>query len=492
MNYIFDQKNYGPLYASTKNQRLNSKININNNIKNSTNNIKYIPEIQNQNKNMDFKNIKIYHKKEQFRENRHKDKSFEFKNKHIEKINSNNLKNMNASNNNLNISKNFLNDFKNKIAQDEESENLSKLAEDLLSMSNKKEEEEIVKPRGPINKNDFIGESITFFNINEEWNKNNESHANKNKQFDFMNEMPKMKTQMYISPFQKLNMNLNNNNNANILNNNLINVNMVDTINNSKNIKYVSQNMNINTGNTYYSILENKLENNENNNNNYNIPNNYNNRYKTNNNKIIPLNIRNIGDSYYNKIDVTKLSNYFKNNSKNKNNSQIRKNSSNKNNFKLNSNELINQYNNELYVPKFHDSNLRGNVYSKTDNKSEYNSKNLIDPFSRNIKPQRKSTRLNENKNNEFNQNYGNTNLSRTKNLKNDYFTKIINNSQKITGNRQSQRSHRNMYLNVENDNYFKSSNSIKFNAAASMRKFNSNNNNAKSLNTFLYNKYEN
>ena len=480
MNYIFDQKNYNPLYSSIKNNRLSSRIN-NNNIKNSINNSIYIPEIPNQNKTMDFKNLKINFNKNLTTGKKNKDNKFDFQKKFIKKANKNIFKNTYVSNNNLKISENFLGDFKNKITiQDEDSENLSKLAEDLLSMSNKNEEEDIVKPRGPINKNDFLGKSITFYNINEEFKINNEAPFDKNKQYEYMKEVPKIKIQSYVSPFQKLNINRNNINPI-IMDSNLKSKNMKNIINNPSNFKNVSQNLNINAKNTYYSRLENKLENSENNNNYYILQNE--NQYQTNGN-----NINNLGEYYYKTVNTARLSNYYKNTSKNKSNSQ--KNNSYKNNNKLSNNKLINQNNNELYIPKFPHYNIEGNEYSKTENKSGYNSKRLVPPSPRNIISQKKVTSLYKNHNNEIVHNYENINLSSRKNIRDNYFSEIKINSQKI-GNKLSQKANINLNLNVKKNNYFQSSENINFNGSNSLKKLNSNINNAESFNNILDNKYK-
>ena len=67
---------------------------------------------------------------------------------------------------------NILIDEENKKKQkqsDDDSENLSELAADILSMSDGTDIK--LMRQGPINKNDFIGESKEFYNINK--NKDN-------------------------------------------------------------------------------------------------------------------------------------------------------------------------------------------------------------------------------------------------------------------------------------------------------------------------------
>jgi hypothetical protein len=130
-------------------------------------------------------------------------------------INDNNKQNININNdisiNNNNKTKNNINkdlNIKEENKNDEDSENLSKLAEELLSMS---DEYNVQLMRNkPINKNDFLGKSKVIFNINNQINKNSKIENNKIKthlnvlNFDNDDCMPKLQTQLYISPLQKM------------------------------------------------------------------------------------------------------------------------------------------------------------------------------------------------------------------------------------------------------------------------------------------------
>ena len=107
------------------------------------------------------------------------------------KENTNNINKINNMDVNMNLYQNSLNKLKDNeesynLADNEESENLSKLAEDLLSLSDNNNNIELMR-NGPINKNDFLGESKVFFNINT---------------IISNNKIPKLQTQLYISPFQ--------------------------------------------------------------------------------------------------------------------------------------------------------------------------------------------------------------------------------------------------------------------------------------------------
>ena len=121
---------------------------------------------------------------------------------------------------------------------DEESENLSALAEDLLSLSDEYNVE--LMRKGPINKNDFLGESKEFYNL---YKKKENKLTNLNENIINLGEnktMPKLKTKLYSSPLEKLNIknmnhlynkkNMNKKNNTNI-NNNLYNFKLDDIYN---------------------------------------------------------------------------------------------------------------------------------------------------------------------------------------------------------------------------------------------------------------------
>ena len=129
-------------------------------------------------------------------------------------INDNNVDN---NNNDNDIYNNKTKDNTNKdlsIKEDnkneEDSENLSKLAEELLSMS---DEYDVQLMRNkPINKNDFIGKSKVIFNINNQININSQMVKNlMNTNINIKNvenneHIPKLQTQLYISPLQKMNL----------------------------------------------------------------------------------------------------------------------------------------------------------------------------------------------------------------------------------------------------------------------------------------------
>ena len=129
--------------------------------------------------------------------------------------NDNNKQNININNdiniNNNNKTKNNINkdlNIKEENKNDEDSENLSKLAEELLSMS---DEYNVQLMRNkPINKSDFLGKSKVIFNINNQINNNSKNKNNKIKSninaINFENDerMPKLQTQLYISPLPKM------------------------------------------------------------------------------------------------------------------------------------------------------------------------------------------------------------------------------------------------------------------------------------------------
>ena len=118
---------------------------------------------------------------------------------------------------------------------DEDSENLSALAEDLLSLSDEYNVE--LMRKGPINKNDFFGESKEFYNMYK--NKENKlTNINENIiNLAEIKTMPKLKTKLYSSPLDKFNIkNMNNlyNNNKNSIkknNNNFHNFKLDDMYN---------------------------------------------------------------------------------------------------------------------------------------------------------------------------------------------------------------------------------------------------------------------
>lgn len=207
-------------------------------------------------------------------------------NRNVNMVNNKNLiipkspNNMDIFNNKYN-NKNILME-ENKIdtnqkKSEEESENLSALAEDLLSLS---EENDVEKMRkGPINKNDFLGESREFFNINK---KQDNKFIDKTTNFKNLGEikmMPKLQTKLYSSPLDKLNIKIGNNlyhqkiSNKKNYNNMNINLNQfqLDNIQNS----HTQTQIQTTDSRTYQSnvknhISSNSLQNNLNNSNNKN------------------------------------------------------------------------------------------------------------------------------------------------------------------------------------------------------------------------------
>ena len=113
-------------------------------------------------------------------------------------------------------------------AEDEDSVNLSALAEDLLSMS---DENVQIMRKGPINKNDFIGESKELYNIyKKQGNKIVNMNMNKNKiNIDSISPMPKLQTKLYSSPLDKFNIKNNNNHINKKKNSNKKNYNNIET-----------------------------------------------------------------------------------------------------------------------------------------------------------------------------------------------------------------------------------------------------------------------
>ena len=189
----------------------------------------------------------------------------------------NNMDILNNKYNNKNIlmEENKIDD--NQKKSEEESENLSALAEDLLSLS---EENDVEKMRkGPINKNDFLGESREFFNINK---KQENKYIDKTTNFKNLGEikmMPKLQTKLYSSPLDKLNIKIGNNlyhqkiSNKKNYNNMNINLNQfqLDNIQNS----HTQTQIQTTDSRTYQSnvknhISSNSLQNNLNNSNNKN------------------------------------------------------------------------------------------------------------------------------------------------------------------------------------------------------------------------------
>jgi hypothetical protein len=128
-------------------------------------------------------------------ENNH-DNLFSKSTNNLSKMNTNNNK-MENNSKNINLDENF--------GDDEDSENLSKLAEDLLSISDEYNIQ--MMRRGPIDKNDFIGESKVYYNINAQIEQSlartNMNIINLENLAQKMIPVPKLQSQLYISPLQK-------------------------------------------------------------------------------------------------------------------------------------------------------------------------------------------------------------------------------------------------------------------------------------------------
>ena len=198
-------------------------------------------------------------------------------------------------------------------AEDEDSVNLSALAEDLLSMS---DENVQIMRKGPINKNDFIGESKELYNIyKKQGNKIVNMNMNKNKiNIDSINPMPKLQTKLYSSPLDKFNIKNNNNHINNIKNSNKKNYNNIETNlynfnvkdrNNQYNKNQIKTQITAENSRAYPSMVKNhissnSIKNNTNINNNININVNINSNNNNNNTILSNLITRNqaIKNSY--------------------------------------------------------------------------------------------------------------------------------------------------------------------------------------------------
>jgi len=200
-------------------------------------------------------------------ENNH-DNLFSKSTNNLSKMNTNKDKMGNNNNKNINLDENF--------GDDEDSENLSKLAEDLLSISDEYNIQ--MMRRGPIDKNDFIGESKVYYNINTQLEQNltktNMNVINLENLNQKINPVPKLQSQLYISPLQKLN---------------LKNINYMNKLFNMRN----KSNNNNNINNEINNISNNNLKNNINQNIYSNINNNINNQKNNNKNEVSNYNLNN-------------------------------------------------------------------------------------------------------------------------------------------------------------------------------------------------------
>ena len=365
----------------------------------------------------------------------------------------NKIENILIKNNNINL---------NQRQNEEESVNLSELAEDLLSLSEGYNAE--IMRKGPINKKDFLGESKEIYNINKS-KRNNLINMNQNNiiNLDPSKTMPKLQTKIYSSPLDKLNLkkdnyynikkrNKKNNNNVK---NNFYNF-QLDDINTSNIMQTQIQSV---EARTFASKINNHISSSSMKNNGNNSKNKYDNKNIKNNNKEIDniilnnlisssqtvknnnLNNRNNMDNIFNK---TALNQYNKNdfidfetenlNNMNNNHSvgkekinrhlNVNYNNSNRN-FKKNQNiKNINSIkskntlksNNEFFI----------NDYSKIN----YNKENQILIDQRNNKKVNNNIKNMNNMNNLNNSNYI-QNFNSINNLSNYY----INNNYKINNN---------------------------------------------------------
>ena len=273
-------------------------------------------------------------------ENNH-DNLFSKSTNNLSKINTNNDKTT-KNNKNIKLDENF--------GDDEDSENLSKLAEDLLSISDEYNIQ--MMRRGPIDKNDFIGESKVYFNINtqieQSLTRTNMNILNLENLNQKINPVPKLQSQLYISPLQKLN---------------LKNINYMNKLFNlrNKNNKNINNEININLNNN----LNNNMKNNINQNIYSNINNNINNQKNNNKNEISNYNLNNSRGADLKKY--SKMKTHISSNSIVNNNT-----SAQINNYPIlnHINEQIDKSNNNV--------NSNNNILKKTTN-SQFNNSNIYD-----------------------------------------------------------------------------------------------------------------
>ena len=312
------------------------------------------------------------------------------------KINNNKINILSKSSNDMTkfkkIIKNqniILTENNNTKPEDDDSENLSALAEDLLSMS---DENVQIMRKGPINKNDFIGESKEFFNLyKKQENKSINMNINANKiNMNSNKPMPKLQTKLYSSPLDKFNIknttNLNNIKNSNKKNYNNINSNInyfqLDDRSNTQYNKTQMQATQMQTtqisgenARAYTSKIKNHISSNS-------IQN------GTNINNNININV-NINSNNNNTI----LSNLIARNQLTKNNVPGDNINQTVNNYDMFSKTGLNQYNNN-YILAFDENNL--NDLNKTNNNHSLGKKKM--PLNMNIKNNSNSNRNIKNK----------------------------------------------------------------------------------------------
>ena len=404
------------------------------------------------------------------------------------KNNKNKLKGI-IDNNNINTNENFADNEKSK--SDEDSENLSKLAEDLLSISDDYQTQQMRK--SPINKKDFIGESKVYFNINNQIEQNYSKDNINLLNMENINPVPKLQSQIYISPLQKLNLNFkninyinkifnmkNSNENKNNINNNISN-NEINNINNDNIGNYIKNNevnnYNLNDSRENeekkftklkYHVSSNSIVNNNNSIqiSNYSMLNNinFNNQIMNNN----PININNL----FSKTAITKHNKNILDLSsgiyQDMNNSNVNPNSSmkKKNNFlkekNINFNNMTGNSNRNNYSvgKEFNTNNkIRNSLKKNIDNYSGYNHKtNVINNF-----------------NQTFNNNINNINFENNKNIKNNikYINNNNNNYNNLKNINNFNNNNMNNMNNINNINNVKSLNNQNFKKINDQRIFN-------------------
>ena len=291
------------------------------------------------------------------------------KNKNINVNNTNNYLSKSSSNidklkkkhkNDIKL-KNEINNNQKETKNDEDSVNLSALAEDLLSLSEDYNVE--IMRKGPINKNDFLGESKEFFNIN----KNQELNRNL---FNLgeIKTMPKLQTKLYSSPLDKLNLkNMNhlitnsNKKKYNYLDNNFYNFQLKGTSNSNTQTPILTNDTYPSKIKTY--ISSNSIQNITNNNKNVNDINSH---YNMKNNTIL--------NNLIMKSHIVKNSN--NNNLINNNDMFNKTHQYNKNNFLDINGDILNNLNNNHSVGK-RKINLNLNINYNNSNSNRNIKKNI-------------------------------------------------------------------------------------------------------------------
>ena len=362
---------------------------------------------------------------------------------------SNNIKKINKKNRtsiNFKVNENLAD---NENSDEDDSENLSKLAEDLLSISDEYNNVKLMRMT-PINKKDFIGESKEIFNINNQvkhtnpikgFNDFNHLNQNTNKNLEKIsqkidkifdenlggvesnliksnmniinmeniNQIPKLQTQLYISPIQKFYSKFPNNNYNNLDNN----LNNESTYFNSNNIskptkidgrKFTKLKYHISSN----SIINNNINNISNQINNYPMLN-YtdlsnqiiNNNYITNNKKFNKTAL-----NQYNN-NIWDISEEVIQNTVNVNSSNIKESPNLSSNKNINNNQLYN----DNYLKNNPNSNRNNNSIGKKGNITNQSTiaikKNIGNYSGYNYK-----TNLNYNKSNTTNNNNSNNNIN--------------------------------------------------------------------------------